>query len=243
MQPDPAAARVVRGDRPLPHRDRHPPRRRAAPRHQDDLQPIVLAAVEDGPVEVEDERHLAVVERVHVLRRGHLEVVRAGHVERERRRARERGYEAVDARPLERGARSAPALRRTEELDEALTGRVVVGAPRRLDLDLRRQRDRVDLEAVGLGDVQMEADAGGGRVLDRLGAEDGELEHGPARSAARRRSSHVRGLAYLIEEALHRRLHRRASADPLPRRLDQSDEPVAVVERRDHVGGRDRTGG
>ena len=55
---------------------------------------------------------------------------------------------------------------------------VIVGAPRRVDVDLARQRDRVDLAPLRLGDVQVEAHARARGVLDRLGAEDGELERG-----------------------------------------------------------------
>ena len=149
-QPDPAAAGVVGGDRAPPDLDRHPPARRAAPRHEHDLQPVVGAAVEHRAVEVEAERHVAVVERVEVLGRGHLEVVRARHLERERGRAAERRHERLDARPLERVRRRAPALGRPEQLDQPLALGVVVGAPRRVDLDLGRERDRVDLAALGL---------------------------------------------------------------------------------------------
>ena len=55
-QADPAAARILRGDRAAPRRDGHRPLGRAAPRHLGDLQAVVLAAVEDHPGEVERQR-------------------------------------------------------------------------------------------------------------------------------------------------------------------------------------------
>ena len=71
--------------------------------------------------------------------------------------------------------RRRPALGLAEEVDEALArGRVVI-APSRLDVDLRRQRDREDLALRGLGDAQPEAQRRRDRVLDDLGAEHREL--------------------------------------------------------------------
>ena len=63
VEPDPAAARVVLGDHRPPGRDRHLELRRAAPRHRHHLQLAARRAVEDGAVEVEAERHLAVARR------------------------------------------------------------------------------------------------------------------------------------------------------------------------------------
>ena len=71
--------------------------------------------------------------------------------------------------------RRRPALGLAEEVDEALARRRVVVAPSRLDVDLRRQRDREDLALRRLGDAQPEAQRGRGGVLDDLDAEHGEL--------------------------------------------------------------------
>ena len=59
------------------------------------------------------------------------------------------GTSVVGVRPQERVRRRRPALGLAEQVDEALARRRVVVAPRRLDVDLRRQRDREDLALRG----------------------------------------------------------------------------------------------
>src|SRR5262249_60771503 len=103
-----------------------------------------LAPREDGTAEEKQERDLAALQRVEVLRRGDVEVVRARHREIDLAGAREPGSHRGDVRPEERLQRIAPALGHPEQLLEA---RPLVGgvAPTlRLDPDLAAQRERVN---------------------------------------------------------------------------------------------------
>ena len=78
-----------------------------------------------------------------------------------------------------------------EQLDQLLARLGVVGAPRRLDHDLRAQRDRVDLAAARLGHVDVELERGRGRVAAARGAEHLELGLGRHRRRERLRLAHA----------------------------------------------------
>ena len=187
LQAHPAAARVVGRHQRAPRLHRQLAGGRAAPRHHRDLH----LAVQDRAAEVEGERHLAVGQRVDVLGRRHLEVVGAGDVERELGRAAERRHDRADLRPQERARRRRPALGGAEELDEPLARGVVVAALGRLDLQLRRERDRVHGRAGGLGDPQREAQRRRRRVRHRTRGRDLERRrerHAPTAGRARRSS-------------------------------------------------------
>src|ERR671914_28334 len=58
---------------------------------------------------------------------------------------------------------------------------------------------------------------------------------GPNSSTSRARSRRPRALAQVGEEAGDRALQAGAAGDPLPARLDDPDEAVAVVDRGDRV--------
>ena len=141
--------------------------------------------------------------------------------------------------------RRRPALGLAEEVDEALArGRIVI-APSRLDVDLRRQRDREDLALRGLGDAQPEAQRGRGRVLDDLGAEHGELGRDRRRRAAAggqalgfARGAHAPCRSSEREELGHGVVDRAPAGDALPARLDHAHELVAAVDRHDRVARR-----
>ena len=130
-------------------------------------------------------------------------------------------------RPAEDLGRRRPALGRAEQLDEPRACLGVVGAPRGVDLDLRRERDRVDRRArAGRRRAGGSAASASRRVRRRLDVEDRE------RRVERRRgprcSPDERLRAHAVEELGDRLVDAAPAGDALPARLDEADQPVAA---------------
>ncbi len=158
IEPDPAAAGEVGVHHRPPDRHRQPVHRLLVPGHLLDREPG-LAAGENRPAEQQPQRHLAVAQRVQVLRRGHLEVVRAGDRKVELDLAGEPRHQRDGVRPQERPQRLRPPLGRPEQVGQPLLLALGVLAALRLDLDLRPQRDRVHGRPGRLGQPDPESAA------------------------------------------------------------------------------------
>ena len=136
--------------------------------------------------------------------------------------------------------RRRPALGRAEELDERRARLGVVAAPRRVDVDLRRQRDGEDLAARGLGHAEARTQRRAPRGVRRPHVDvDAPANSGAIVAAACggvASAARARAHALLLRAGARRTPRprsRRASPPEMPsqRGLDHPHELVAAVDR------------
>lgn len=129
---------------------------------------------EGGAGEEQEERHLAVLERVEVPCRGDVQVVGAGHDEVHLGLGREGRDHEGDLGELHGLQRVSPARAVTEEVVQSVRLGLLVAAPAGFDTDLAAQREGMHPGFRRRGDAQPEDQRGAGRV--RVGADSGAGE-------------------------------------------------------------------
>src|SRR5262249_33484015 len=152
---EPSRVRIVAIHQVAPGRDGKTVAGLTIPRHLRHLQaPVALR--EHGAAEEKEQRDLARLERVQILRGGDLEVVGARDRQIDLALAGEPGRHGRDVGPEERLQRVTPARAGPEQLLERRALVRGVSPSLRLDADLAAQRDRVDALAAARIDAQAE---------------------------------------------------------------------------------------
>ena len=119
---------------------------------------------EDGAAKEHADGNLALVERLEILGRSHLEIVGAGQRQVDLGAPGEALHHQRHLRPHDGLKGLAPAPGLSEELEQAIFLLAGVATAPRLDLDLASERDGVEAGPGRLRDAQLEREGGRGMI-------------------------------------------------------------------------------